>query len=44
MAFFNFDADELKAMLEEPEVDIAELQGCKEVVKRYESLSCTWYE
>ncbi|KUI64507.1 Mitosis inhibitor protein kinase mik1 [Cytospora mali] len=44
MAFFDIGGDEIEAMLQEPEADLAELQGCEEVVKRCKSLGSTWYD
>ena len=42
MAFFDIESDELQAMLEESEADVAEHQGCETVVRRREKLGSTW--
>lgn len=43
MAFFDIESDELEAMMEESEADVAEYKGCKTQENKPESLGRTWY-
>lgn len=44
MAFFDIDTDEIEALFQELEADLAEPRGCDEVVQRCNKLSEIWYE
>lgn len=44
MSFLDIDVDEIEALLQEPEADHAEWEGCEEVVKAGHRLSDVWYK